>query len=71
MEPEDVARFNIALDTITDKYAGTQLRSIDANFDSNSWEAERGILHLYVDMVHKDIVKTTIIEIDVNRSSAI
>ena len=69
-EAEDIARFNVAVSTITDKYAAAQVRSISAHFDKNDWEAERGILHLYVEMVHKDLVKTTIIEIDVNRSSA-
>lgn len=69
-EPEDLARFNVAASTITDKYSAAQVRSIAAHFDKNAWEAERNILHLYVEMVHKDLVKTTIIEIDVNRSSA-
>ena len=69
-EPEDIARFNVAVSTITDKYAAAQVRSISAHFDKTEWEAERNILHLYVEMVHKDLVKTTIIEIDVNRSSA-
>lgn len=68
-EPEDIARFNVAASTITDKYAAAQVRSITARFDKNSWEAERNILHLYVEMVNKDLVKTTIVEIDVNRSS--
>ena len=68
-EAEDIARFNVAASTITDKYAAAQVRSISAHFDKNDWEAERNILHLYVEMVHKDLVKTTIIEIDVNRSS--
>ena len=69
-EIEDIARFNVSLSTITDKYAGAQVRSISAHFDKNEWEAARGILHLYVEMVHKDLVKTTIIEIDVNRGSS-
>ena len=68
-EPEDIMSFNAALSTITSKYAAAQVRSISAHFDKNDWEAERNILHLYVEMVHKDLVKTTIIEIDVNRSS--
>ena len=69
-EVEDIARFNVAMSTIADKYAAAQVRRISAHFDKNDWEAERGILHLYVEMVHKDLVKTTIIEIDVNRGSA-
>lgn len=68
-EAEDIARFNVAASSITEKYAAAQVRSISAHFDKNDWEAERNILHLYVEMVCKDLVKTTIIEIDVNRSS--
>ena len=68
-EAEDIARFNVAVTAITEQFAGSQVRSISAHFDKSDWEAERGILHLYVEMVHKDLVKTTIIEIDVNRSS--
>ena len=68
-EPADIARFNKDAETVLAKYKDSQVRSIQASFDKNDWEAERGILHLYVGFVHKDLVKTTIIEIDVNRSS--
>ena len=68
MERSDIARFNAALTGILNRYAGTQLRSITGHFDRNQWEAERSILHLYIELVCKDLVKTIIIEIDVNRS---
>ena len=67
-EPTDIERFNTACETILLNYQDAQVRSIAAHFDKNDWEAERGIIHLYVEMVHKDLVKTSIIEIDVNRS---
>lgn len=69
-EPEDIARFNKDAETVLSGYADSQIRSIEASFDKNDWEAERGILHLYVAFEHKDLVKTTIIEIDVNRGSS-
>lgn len=69
-EITDIARFNAAIGTVAEKYADAQVRSISAHFDKNAWEAERGIIHLYVEMVHRDLVKTTIIEIDVNRSES-
>lgn len=69
MEPEDLARFNNDLQVITTKYAGTQVRRISGKFSTNTWEAARSILHLNIELVHKDIVKTVIIEIDVNRDS--
>lgn len=69
-DPSDIARFNTALDTITSKYAAAQVTSISANFAQNDWEKERNILHLYVSIVNKGLVRTTIIEIDVNRATA-
>lgn len=68
-EPEDIAKFNKDAETILAKYAESQVRSIQASFNKNDWEATRGILHLYVGFEHKDLVKTSIIEIDVNRGS--
>jgi hypothetical protein len=68
-EAADIARFNRDAESVVSKYEAAQVRSITASFDKNDWEAERGILHLYVAMEHKDLVKSTIIEIDVNRGS--
>ena len=68
-EPTDIARFNTDIEIIAARYRDAQVRSINAYFDKNNWESERNILHLYVEMVHKDLVKITIIEIDVNRST--
>lgn len=68
-EPADIVRFNQDAEILLSNYEGTQVRKIEATFDHNDWEATRGILHLYVDLIHKDLVKTTIIEIDVNRGS--
>lgn len=69
-DPEDIVRFNTGLSSITSKYAGTQLRSISGHFEQSKWEADRSILHLYVEMVHKNLVKTVIIEVDVNRADS-
>lgn len=66
-EASDIARFNGVARDLLNTYSVAQVRSISAHFDKNAWEAERGILHLYVEFVNKDLVKTTIIEIDVNR----
>lgn len=67
-EASDIARFNAVARDLLGFYEYAQVRSIAARFDKNAWEAERSILHMYVEFVHKDLVKTTIIEIDVNRS---
>lgn len=67
-EPDDIARFNSMARDLLGVYSVAQVRSIGARYDKTAWEAERGILHMYVEFVNKDLVKTTIIEIDVNRS---
>lgn len=69
-EAEDIATFNKDAETVLSHYENAQVRKIHASFDKNDWEAARGILHLYVEMEHKDLVKTSIIEIDVNRGSS-
>ena len=66
-EASDLQRFNQAASIIAAKYADAQVKSIEARFDQNDWESERGILHLYVSLVHKNIIKISIVEIDVNR----
>ena len=68
-EPTYIARFNADIEVVASKYREAQVRSINAYFDKSDWEAERNILHLYVEMVHKDLIRITIIEIDVNRST--
>lgn len=66
-EPEDIAMFNeVARDTLG-FYKDQQVTKIEARFDANAWESARNIVHMYVEMVHKKLVKHFIIEIDVNR----
>lgn len=67
METSDINRYNEDIKTVLSKYPGSQIRSIKAKFDSNDWEKTRQILHLYVAMVDKDIIKINTVEIDVNR----
>lgn len=70
-EAGDLQRFNKAAGILEDKYAAAQVSSISAVFDINDWEAERGILHLYIEFVHKRIVKRAIVEIDINRGRVV
>ena len=65
-EASDISRFNNDAANVAATFNG-MVRSITASFGQNAWEAEMSIIHLYVTMVCKKIVKTTIIEIDVNR----
>ena len=64
-EDADLARFNADAKILLDKYKEAQVRSIEAYFDKSEWEAQRGIIHMYVTMAPKDLAKTSIIEIDV------
>lgn len=65
-EPNDLVRFNTAAENVCAKFHG-QVVSITAKYAQTQWEKEQSIIHLYVTIVNKNIVKTTIIEIDVNR----
>ena len=47
------------------------MKTITAVFDMNDWETERGILHLYIEFIHKDIIKRAIVEIDINRGKVV
>lgn len=69
-ESSDLQRFNKAASILAEKYADQQVSSISAEFSMNDWESERGILHLYIDFVHKNIIKRSIVEITVNRGTA-
>lgn len=71
MESSDLQRFNKAAGIVADKYAAAQVSSISAVFEVSDWEAERGILHLYVEFVHKRIIKRSIVEIDINRGTVV
>lgn len=68
-EASDMQRFNKAASILADKYVDAQVASITAEFSMNQWESERGILHLYIEFVHKNIIKRSIVEIDVNRGT--
>jgi hypothetical protein len=52
------------------KYAswiGSKLASFDISFDVNEWEGERSIVHCYTAIQFRNLMKRTIIEIDVNK----
>ena len=67
-EASDLALFNRDAEQLCAKYADAQVKSISAYFERTDEEAELGILHLYIAVVHKALVKINMIDIDVNRS---
>lgn len=69
-ETSDLKRFNtIVSSSILPKYSAAQVKSISATFNRTSEEAEYGILHLYIEVVHKNLVKIIMVDIDVNRNT--
>lgn len=69
-EPSDIKRFNtVVSSSILPKYSDAQVKSISATFNRTSEEAEYGILHLYIEVVHKNLVKIIMVDIDVNRNT--
>lgn len=67
-ETSDLNLFNREIGQVTDKYAAAQVKSISAQFQRTDEEAELGVLHLYIGVQHKALVKYVQIDIDVNRN---
>lgn len=49
-------------------WIGTMVADINIRFDANEWEQERMVMHCYVDVAFRDIIKRIILEININRS---
>lgn len=64
-EPEDRKLFKEAADRLIAEYRG-MCRDAQVDFAMNSYEEERSILHCYLSIVFKSMVKVGIIEIDIN-----
>jgi len=48
-------------------WIGVKVQSFDINFSVNEWEAERSIVHCYVAVQFRNLMKRVIIEIDINK----
>lgn len=64
---EDRDRFKKYEEAKFANWIGRKLYSFAIRFDMNEWEAERSILHCYVEVQFRTLNKRTIIEIDVNK----
>lgn len=51
-------------------WIGTMVEDINIYFDANEWEQERMIMHCYVDVKFRDIIKRVILEININRTDS-
>lgn len=68
LSAKELAAFNKDAQDLLGKYADAQVTSISATFESTDLEEEQGILHLYVDVVQKKLIKTAMIDINVNKN---
>lgn len=68
-EPEVRKGFSNAQKDVYRPWIGTIVKDIDINFDANEWEQERMIMHCYVSVAFRDIIKRIILEININRPS--
>lgn len=66
LNAQELASFNKDAQELLRKYSDTQVESISATFESSDLEEEQGILHLYVDVRQKKLIKTAMIDINVN-----
>lgn len=67
-EASDLALFNRDAGQLVSKYREAQVKSISATFSRTEEEAELGILHLTITVIHKALVKINLIDINVERS---
>lgn len=66
-ETSEISSFNRDLTTLTKRYAAAQVHSITAKFDRTTVEAELGVLHLYIAVENKPLIKYIQVDIDINR----
>lgn len=65
-EPENREVFTKRARAMFENDIGVRVRDVDVYFDMTPWEEERSILHCYLAVTFKTLVKRTLIEIDVN-----
>lgn len=69
-ETSEISSFNRDLTTLTNRYAAAQVHSITAKFERTAEEAELGVLHLYIAVENKPLIKYIQVDIDINRLSS-
>lgn len=66
-EPEVRKGFTEAQMLVYKPWIGTMVQDLQIEFTANDWEQERMIMHCYVSVKFRDIVKRIILEININR----
>ena len=64
---EDRARFTESEQAKFANWMGSRVDTLSIRFDVNEWEMERSIVHCYVAVQFRNLMKRVIIEIDVNK----
>ena len=64
---DERARFQQIEEAKFESWKGSRLDTLSIRFDATAWEAERSIVHCYVEVQFRNLHKRTIIEIDINR----
>ena len=64
---DERARFQQIEEAKFESWKGSRLDTLSIRFDATAWEAERSIIHCYVEVQFRNLHKRTIIEIDINR----
>lgn len=65
-EPENREIFTKRARAMFENDIGVRVRDVNVYFEMSPWEEERSILHCYLAVTFKSLVKRTVIEIDVN-----
>ena len=63
----DRASFSNYENSAHESWKGVKCDTLDIRFDANEWEAERSIIHCYASLQFRNLAKSAIIEIDVNK----
>jgi len=66
-EPEVRKGYTQAQMEVYRPWIGTMVQDLDIKFTANEWEQERMIMHCYVEVKFRDIVKRIILEINIQR----
>ena len=64
---DDRARFTEIEQSLFNDWENRKVQSLEIRFDTSEWEAERSIIHCYVSVQFRNLMKRAIIEIDVNK----
>lgn len=69
-DAEDRTKFTNDADEIFNSYRNSKVRNFTVRFDMNEFEAERNILHCYLEVIFRQISTRGIIEIDINKRTS-